>query len=160
MCIPKKWRRICACRRNGEEMHCARRRKFQMAKKRTKKNMRADEMAKKRIVHAEEMAKKCTVRAVKKGEPMALSFASSWPLAGGSWAAATPRGRDLAAEHHRCRKPSTSLTRSKLVAQEAHAGLCLQSASCAAVQTVCSEATRVQDLAISGAWRSTDRSLQ
>ena len=49
---------------------------------------------------------------------------------------------------------------SKLVAQEAHVGLCLQSASCAAVQTVCSEATRVQDLAISGAWRSTDRSLQ
>ena len=45
------------------------------------------------------------------------------------------------------------------MAQEAHAGLCLQSASCAAVQTVCSEATRVQNLAISGAWRSTDRSF-
>ena len=47
------------CRRNGEEYVHAE----EMAKKRTKKNMRTDEMAKKRIVHAEEMAKKCTVRA-------------------------------------------------------------------------------------------------
>ena len=65
------------------------------------------------------------------------STVSAAALVGGSASgseALTEPARDSAAEHRHCPKRRTSSIGSKLVAQEAHVGLCLQSASCAAVQ--------------------------